>query len=111
MKKEIPSYTVYEDANFLAFLDINPTSVGHVQVISQKHYRWVWDVPNIGAYFEVVRKIALAQKKAFGTDFVLSRVIGEEIDHAHIWVFPSNEAKGDPKDFETNKNKIIAALQ
>ena len=105
-KGEIPSHKVYEDDNFLAFLDINPQSPGQVQVIPKKHYRWVWDVPNVGEYFEIVRKIALAQKKAFDTDWVLSKVVGEDVPHAHIWGFPNKNVSGDLKDFEGNTKKI-----
>lgn len=105
---EIPSYKVYEDENFLAFLDINPLAPGHVQVIPKQHYRWVWDLPNTGEYFELVRKIALAQKKAFGVEMVRSQIYGEEVEHAHIWVWP--QITGDAKDFETNLKKIISAL-
>jgi histidine triad (HIT) family protein len=108
IKGEIPSYKVYEDENFIAFLDINPRAPGHVQVIPKTHYRWVWDVPNAGDYFEIVKKIALAQKKAFGVDMIRSQVYGEEVAHAHIWVWP--EIKGDAKDFATNLKKITEAL-
>ncbi len=103
---EIPSYKVYENDNFFAFLDIHPQSPGHVQVIPKKHHRWVWQVPNAGEYFEVVRKIALAQQKAFNTEWVLSKIVGEDVEHAHIWVFPNKEVSGDPKDFEGNLKKI-----
>lgn len=106
VKGEIPSYKVYEDDDFLAFLDIHPQSPGHVQVIPKTHYRWVWDVPNAGAYFEVAKKVALAQQKAFGTDFVLSKIIGDEVPHAHIWVFPNKDVAGDPTDFERNAELI-----
>ena len=51
---EIPSYKVYEDNEFMAFLDVRPLNLGHTLVIPKKHYRWVWDVPNIGEYYEVV---------------------------------------------------------
>lgn len=63
---------------------------------------------SVGTYFELAKKIALAQKKAFGADIVRAQVYGEEVPHAHIWVWP--EVPGDTKDFEGNKNKIIAAL-
>jgi len=106
VRGEIPSYKVYEDKDYLAFLDINPQSPGHTQVIPKQHYRWVWDIPNTGAYFEVVRKIAKAQQKAFGTDFILSKIIGDEVEHAHIWVFPNSNTSGDPKDFAVNAEKI-----
>lgn len=107
---EIPSYNVYEDDAFIAFLDIHPQAPGHVQVIPKDHVRWVWDAPNAGEYFEVARNIALAQRKAFGTEWILSKIIGDEVPHAHIWVYPSSEAKGDPKDFEGNAQKLREAL-
>lgn len=107
---EIPSHKVYEDDQFFAFLDIHPQTVGHVQVIPKQHYRWVWDVPNVGEYFEVVRKIAKAQQKAFETDAILEKIVGEEIPHAHIWVFPSDGAKGDKNDLVANAEKIRQAL-
>ncbi|MEK6901190.1 MAG: hypothetical protein AABX37_02510, partial [Nanoarchaeota archaeon] len=44
-------------------------------------------------------KIALAQKRAFGTDMIISRIVGEEIPHAHVWVFPDNSADSDKNDF------------
>jgi histidine triad (HIT) family protein len=118
VKGDLPSHRVYEDDNFLAFLDINPESPGHTLVIPKEHYRWVWDVPNAGEYFEVTKKIALAQKKAFNTDLVISRVVGEEVHHAHIWVFPASFNKGefektagDKKDFAGNAEKIKKELQ
>mgnify|MGYP001583985096 CR=1 FL=1 len=107
VKGEIPSHKVYEDKKFLAFLDINPQSPGHAQVIPKEHYRWVWDAPNVGEYFEVVKKIAQAQRKAFDTDFILSKIIGDEVEHAHIWVFPNSNVSGNPKDFKINAEKIL----
>lgn len=109
-RKEIPAHIVYEDDAFLAFLDIRPLSPGHALVIPKQHYRWVWDVPQSGAYFDAVARVARAQRQAFGTDMVLSKIVGEEVHHAHIWVYPSNEVEGDAKDFEGNAKKIRAAL-
>lgn len=108
INKEIPANIVYEDENFLAFLDIHPLSPGHVQVIPKTHYRYVWDVPNAGEYFEVAKKIALAQKKAFNADIVRSQIYGEEVYHAHIWLWP--DVPGESKDLEANAQKIISAL-
>ncbi len=107
----MPSHKIYEDNDFLAFLDINPRSPGHTLVIPKKHYRWVWDVPNVGKYFEITKKIALAQQKSFGTEMILSKIVGEEVSHAHIWVFPQPEtAQGDKKAFEENAKKIKACM-
>lgn len=109
-KKEIPAEIIYEDADFLAFLDIHPESPGHAQVIPKKHIRWVWDHENAGQYFEVVKKIALAQRKAFETDWILSKIIGDEVPHAHIWVFPNSEVKGAKADLKSNGKKIRNCL-
>jgi histidine triad (HIT) family protein len=110
INKEIPAHVVYEDNDFLAFLDIRPLSPGHTLIIPKKHYRWVWDVPNVGEYFEVARKVALAQQKAFNQESILSKIVGEEVHHAHIWVFPNPEkTKGDKMDFTGNLEKIKIA--
>lgn len=108
---EIPAHKVYEDDNFLAFLDINPRSPGHTLIIPKNHYRWVWDVPETGDYFIIAKKIALAQQEAFGTKAIRAKIIGEEVPHAHIWVYPSeDEAVGDKMDFASNAEKIKIKL-
>ena len=39
------------------------------------------------------------------------KIVGEEIPHAHIWVFPNPETvNGEKTDFEGNKMKIIENL-
>ena len=104
----MPSHKVYEDENFVAFLDIRPMGPGHTLVVPKEHHRYVWDVQNAGEYFEVAKKIALAQKKAFGADIIRAQIYGEEVPHAHIWVWP--EVPGPTDQVEENKNKIIEAL-
>lgn len=95
-KGEIPSYKVYEDQDFLAFLDITPRNPGHTLVITKKHFRWVWDVDDRTTEKQgtVVKKIANALKKAFGTEFVVSFTIGEEVHHAHIHIVPRHTGDG-----------------
>lgn len=111
VRGELPSHAVYETEDFLAFLDIHPHAPGHVQVIPKKHHRWVWDVENIGEYFEAARKVALAQRRAFGTDWILSKIMGDDVEHAHIWVFPNRNVKADISDLEGNAEKIRQAIK
>ena len=110
--KELPCYKVYEDKDFLAFLDIRPLNPGHTLVIPKKHFRWVWDVPvkndnspNISEYYIIVSKIANAIKKAFNTDYVVSLVLGEEIAHSHVWLIPrlKNDGHGTAVDLKNIK--------
>ena len=45
VRGEIPSQKVYEDSDFLAFLDIHPKGTGHTLLIPKQHYPWFTDVP------------------------------------------------------------------
>lgn len=93
-KGEIPSFKVYEDDKFFAFLDITPRNPGHTLVIPKEHHRWLWDAPNIGEYYEVVGRLANAIRAGLETDWVVSLVIGEEVPHAHVWLVPRFEGDG-----------------
>ena len=42
---EIPASKVYEDDNFLAFLDIMPFEKGHTLVVPKKRYATIFDIP------------------------------------------------------------------
>ena len=108
INKEIPAEIVYEDNDFLAFLDINPRSVGHTLVIPKNHYRWVWEIPNAGEFFEIVKKVALSQKEAFSQDIILGKIEGKDVPHAHFWVFPDPQSTSTEniKNFKENGQKI-----
>jgi histidine triad (HIT) family protein len=110
LKGEIPAHKIYEDDLFLVFLDIRPVSPGHSLVIPKKHHRWVWDVPEYDKYFSLARKIALSARKAFNTEVIWSKVMGDEVPHAHIWIMPHPDTKGDVNDFEWNARKMIEAI-
>ena len=106
-----PAEIVYEDENFIAFMDIRPRSPGHTLVIPKKHARWVWEVEPQADYWLVARRIALAQKQAFHTEAIWCTVIGDEVPHAHIWVYPHPETKGDRTDLRGNAQKLRRALE
>lgn len=102
---KIPSHKIYEDDDFIAFLDICPRNLGHSLVIPKKHHRWVWDVPDIGAYYEAVRKVARALKNIFQIEQVKSVVLGDEVPHAHVWLLPAfdNDGHGGAINFKKVK--------
>jgi len=113
---ELPSFRVYEDEDYFAFLDINPLNQGHTMVIPKRHVRWVWDVEDFGSYLEKVKKIALGLKNAMETDWVMMEAVGIDIPHAHIHIVPRYQGDGhgghlDPKNIKKipeNKMKAIA---
>lgn len=115
--KQSPAYTVYEDNSFLVILSKFPITPGHTLIIPKQHYKFVWDLPpHLEAEQGVlVGKIARAVKKVFGVNVRLF-VSGDEISHAHIWLFPaSGQASKSMIDFkntlgiEDDKMKRITA--
>lgn len=89
VKGELPCHQIYQDQDFLAFLDINPVTPGHVLLIPKDHYRWVYDLPNFGDYWQVAQKIALSIKKSdLKPDFISFITMGNEVPHAHIHIIP-----------------------
>lgn len=107
-KGEIPSYKVYEDQHFFAFLDIRPLNPGHTLVIPKQHSRWVWDYPYVGSMYESVKKIANALKKTFSTEYVVSLVFGEEVHHAHVHLIPRLKDDGHGPAIDLKNSKQIS---
>jgi len=106
-----PAEKVYEDEHFLVFLDIRPRSPGHTLIVPKKHERWVWEVEPQAEYWLLARRIALAQKQAFAAEAVWCTVIGDEVPHAHIWIYPHPETKGVRTDLPGNARKLRQALE
>jgi len=85
VKKEIPCAKIYEDADFLSFIDIQPLSLGHTLIIPKKHIAWMQEADNeiITDIFKLTKKLMLAIKNALGCDYVQLSVIGKDIQHFH----------------------------
>ncbi len=86
---EIPSYKIYEDKDYLAFLDISQVTNGHTLLIPKKHYRWVWDLENIGEFFQLAQTIVMHMRQVTGDEFVMSLMWGRDVHHAHLHLVPS----------------------
>ncbi len=91
IKGEIPSYKIYEDEEFLGFLDISQIVDGHTLLIPKKHVRWVWDIENIGEFYSVAKKIVKKMQAVTGKESVVSVTVGEMIEHAHLHLLPESE--------------------
>ncbi len=87
---EIPSYKIYEDEKYLAFLDVFPKTSYQMLVIPKAHIEWVWDVPSLGEYYEVAGKVARHVREVSGQP-VRQMVYGFEVSHAHIQLRPGQK--------------------
>jgi len=123
---EILSVKIWEDENFLAFLDIHPYAKGHLLVIPKKHTEWVWDI-NDKEYIEYmkhVKHLANILREVFDTEWVEEVIAGIGVSHAHIHLLPRkmNDGLGEiptkplinklsEKEMEEIKNKIQRAIK
>lgn len=104
-----PCYKVYEDRDFLGFLDIFPGSVGHTLVVPKKHYQWVYDVPEFDKYWLVVLKITRAIQRALKPIFITYLTYGLQVPHAHIHILPrteENQSQIVPQQTSMDKKKM-----
>lgn len=89
--REIPATIVYEDDQFLAFLDINPVTKGHTLLIPKEHSVWMQDTNDetLASIFVKAKYLMRALQKAFACDFVEVLVEGKDVPHFHIHLIPS----------------------
>jgi histidine triad (HIT) family protein len=98
LRGELPSHTVYEDAETLAIMDIMPRAEGHVLVIPKAACRNVFDAPPdaLKAVALTTQKLARAVKVAFDADGVTIQQFneaagGQVVFHLHVHVMPRHE--------------------
>jgi len=96
VKGEIPCYKIYEDKDFLAFLDIYPNTKGMTLIIPKKHYSSdSFDMPR-EAYINLMlisKKIAKILEKKLNVKRVALVMEGMGVDHVHIKLYPLHGLK------------------
>ena len=90
VRNEIPSYKVYENENFLAFLDINPLKKGHTLVIPKKEVDYIFDLKSkeYQDLWNFAKLVAKGMKRVIKCERISIVVMGLEVPHAHIHLIP-----------------------
>jgi histidine triad (HIT) family protein len=87
---DIPAHKVAETIDYLAFLDINPLTEGHLLVIPKKEVDYIFDLDSetyVGLMM-FAQIVAEGLKKAVPCTRIGMTVIGLEVPHAHIHLIP-----------------------
>lgn len=97
--KKIPSYTVYEDADTVSFLDIFGATDGHAMVVLKKHGETIlsYTPEELGALWASAQKVAAAIERAFDTKILSIGINHGEpagVKHLHIHIMPRFEGDG-----------------
>lgn len=92
---EIPAEKVYEDAETLAFMNLNPTNKGQVLVIPKDHVENIYGLSEelAARMMLTTKKLALAVKNgvdADGVNLIMNNeeAAGQVIFHAHMHIIP-----------------------
>lgn len=92
---EIPSFTIYEDDRFMAFLDISQATIGHTLVVCKKHIPSVLDLDEETAKDLFALTVRLTKQITKALNVVDVNIInncgflaGQTIEHMHMHILP-----------------------
>jgi histidine triad (HIT) family protein len=98
---ELPSSTVLETDDAVAFLDIHPVNKGHVLLVPRSHHADLSELPDDVASraAALLPRLCRAVRAATGADGLnvivnVGRAAGQTVDHVHWHVIP--RFHGDP---------------
>ena len=92
INKEIDSYILAENDNFISILDINPIKKGHSLVIPKIEVDYIFDLNEsyLKGIIPFAKKVADGIKKTIECNRIGISVIGLEVPHCHLHLIPIN---------------------
>lgn len=91
----------YEDADVIAFMDIQPVNAGHLLVVPREHYESLDDLPSeLGEkLFTAARQLAAVVRDATGCEGMniivnSGAAAGQDVFHYHVHVIPRTRGDG-----------------
>lgn len=96
---ELSAHVIFEDADFLAFLDHRPLFAGHCLLVPRRHRETVLDLPPElgGALFGHVQRLSRAVEtgmKADGFFLAVNNRVSQSVPHVHVHVVPRRKKDG-----------------
>ena len=106
VSKEIPCFSVHENDEFLAFLDVNPLVKGHTLVIPKIEVDYIFDLDDdlLQRMMVFSKDVARKLKDTFPCKKIGVSIVGLEVPHAHIHLIPINSI--DDMNFSREKLKL-----
>lgn len=104
IKGEIPSFKLIETAYSYSFLDIQPTSQGHILVIPKHHGGKLHNIPDeyLTDTLPILKKLTKVLKldendSSDGVGYNIlqnnGRIAHQEVDHVHFHLIPKRDAE------------------
>ncbi len=104
INRDISSYIIAEESDYIAFLDIHPLAVGHTLVVPKKEIDYLFDLDDtvLTGLMVFTKRVAIGIQQVVPCLRVGMAVVGLEVPHAHIHLIPLN----DPYDIDFKKPKL-----
>ena len=100
---EIPAVKVLDEELVVAFMDINPSSKGHMLVVPKNHAENIFEIPesDLAVLIKAVKRCAKAAKEALKAEGItilqLNGTASDQIvPHLHIHIIPRWKNDGLP---------------
>jgi histidine triad (HIT) family protein len=120
---EIPAHKVYEDEDFVCFLDIGPVNLGHTLIVPREHCQNIFDMPleiaeKLGPVIQKTARAVAKATEATGVNVGMNNGLtaGQLVHHAHVHIIPrfqgdghvgwSNRKDVEQKDFEEMRERV-----
>jgi histidine triad (HIT) family protein len=98
---EIPAVKVLDEDLVLAFMDINPSSQGHMLVVPKRHTENIFEISegDLSAITDAVKRCAQAVKEALKAEGVTilqlnGKASDQIVPHLHVHIMPRWENDG-----------------
>lgn len=95
----IPSTRIYEDGDFIAFMDIAPQTEGHFLIVPRNHFSALEDMPDalLAKALPLAKKLGRAAAIGLGVEgYNLlqnnGEVAGQAVAHWHLHIIPRRAA-------------------
>ena len=118
IRGELPAEKIFENNKVLAFMDIMPRSPGHLLVIPKSSARNILDIDdeNLCEVIKVVKKLAIASKKAMNATGVTIQQFseadgGQEVFHLHFHIIPRYTGKPMNRPGQMVKDMTVLSMQ
>ena len=92
---DIPTNTIYEDADFRVILDASPATKGHALILPKQHYANLYEIPDelAGKAMVLAKKIITRMRDVLGCDGYNvvqnnGEAAGQTVFHFHIHLIP-----------------------
>lgn len=99
LQGRVPAFTVLDEPNHVAFLDIRPLFAGHVLLVPRAHVETLGDLPEeaVAPLFLAAQRLTRAAEKglgAEGTFVAMNNRISQSVPHLHVHVVPRRKKDG-----------------